>query len=133
MKSPTTPEDQLRWLFTRIPDACLIETDPSGRFTRFGPDAEAFFRCPASDALAKLHYPDFHDPEQMQACNDDPDFMRIIKQQGWIESDWRVIPRSGAPFLARVTLLPLFSLETDVAKGENARRGWLALYRRIGD
>lgn len=118
-------DDPLRFLLERIPGVCLIETDAGGILTRFGPAAERFFACPADEAVGRLHYRDFHDPGEMEACRDDPAFRAAMERDGWSEAVWRVIPRAGEPFDASVTLMHAAG---DVS-GE--RPGWIALYRRI--
>lgn len=117
---------RLRWLLDRIPGICMIETDRDGIFTHFGPGAEAFFACPAEEALGKLHYRTFHDAEELRACQGSAEFRAAMESPGWTEEIWRVIPRTGEPFPARVTLL---RRDCDPETGESA--GWIALYRRI--
>lgn len=121
----------LGWLYERAAGTCVIETDGSGIFTEFGPVAEAFFGCPAEAALGKLHYSAFHDPKEMEACRDDPQFMREIESRGFSEADWRVIPRSGEPFAARVALAPTRALDNAPTKPHNPIQGWIAFYRKL--
>ncbi|MBI1784471.1 PAS domain-containing protein [Candidatus Sumerlaeota bacterium] len=123
--TPSTSE-HLRFVLDRRPGVCLIETDAHGIFTHFGPGAEAFFGCPASEALGKLRYDVFHDPDEMKACHADPKFQAEMRDPGWSEDDWKIIPRSGDAFMAKVTLMP--------ARGEypdGAIIGWMALYRKL--
>ena len=121
---------RLAWLIDRQPGACVIETDARGIFTHFGPGAEALFGCPAQVALGKLHYGEFHDAEQLEACQGRPEFREALLNPGWTEDRWRVIPRVGEPFEARVTLVPLRAGSSGADSGEIV--GWRALYRRIG-
>lgn len=128
----------LRWLIDRIDGACLIETDAAGVFTHFGPGAEAMFGVPATQALGRLHYQDFHDPEEMRVCAADPEFKRLTAERGWTEDLWKIIPRVGPPFLARVTLLPRPArspaakpLDSGDPNPHNQKQGWIALYRRV--
>lgn len=116
-----------RWLFERIPGVCLIETDPSGVITHFGPAAERFFNCSAEDTIGRVHYESFHDTVEMETCRDDPAFREIMARQGWSEDEWTVVPREGKRFQARVTLVRKGS------GGEGAEKGggWIALYCRV--
>lgn len=128
MNAPDTSEI-LRRLIARIPDACLIETDADGILTRFDEPAERFFGCRAHEVIGRLHYRDLHDRAEMEACRDDPAFRRAMEQEGWTEADWRVIPRRGEPFQARVTLMRAPAAAPTAVSAP--RPGWIALYRRI--
>lgn len=128
---PARDPDPLRWLIDRIPGVCLIETDAAGVFTHFGPGAEAMFACPAAEALGRLAYAAFHDPAEIEACHGSESFRRAIEDPGWTEQAWRVIPRGGEPFMARVTLVPIRRVDTAAPSGQNEIIGWRALYRRI--
>ncbi len=123
--SPT--ENLYRLLFERLPKVGLIETNASGIFTYFGEGAEAFFNCSKEDAVGRLHYRTFHDPVEMEACQNDPDFQARMASEGWSEEDWTVLPREGEPFQARVTLM-----RAPLKPGQDAGEapGWIALYRR---
>ena len=103
----------------------MIETDAAGIFTRFGPAAVAMFGCPAAEAIGKLHYAAFHDADELRACHGSAEFRAALESPGWSEAEWRVIPRIGAPFRARVALARL----TDERTGEKS--GWIAFYERI--
>lgn len=143
---PSPPLEAVLALLDRIPDACLVAFDARGVFTRFGPAAERFFGCSAGEAVGRLHYASFHDPAELEACRDDPAFARAMIDPGWIEGPWRILPRSGAPFAATVTLIALRSAPppspdgTDPASAPappasapstgTALAGWLAFYRR---
>lgn len=120
----------LRFLLDRHPDSCVIETDGKGVITRFGPGAEAFFVCPAAEAIGKMRYSDFHDAKELEACHGSAEFQAAIRDPGWTEDLWRVIPRAGEPFTARVTLVPLWDLDSNVALQDDKPIGWVALYRR---
>lgn len=127
----TEGERLLWWMLDRIEGTCLIETDGKGVVTRFGPGAEAFFGCPAAEAVGLLRYSAFHDASEMERCKGDAEFKRSMETPGWNEAEWRVIPRSGEPFAARVTLAPLRGLDNGAGNAENPPRGWLALYRKL--
>ena len=118
-------------LLDRLPGVCVIETDSHGVLTHFGPGAEAFFGCPAEEALGKLHYGDFHDPDELAACHGSPEFKAAMKSPGWSEDIWRVVPRTGDPFPARVTLVPLHGDLAETGANADKIEGWLALYRRV--
>lgn len=126
MKSKTTTSAaRLRWLADRLEGACIIETDSKGVLTHFGRAAEKFFCCDAAEALGKLNYKTFHDAEEMQACQGDPEFLAAMEDPGWTEGDWKIVLRTGERFSARVTLLKLSSEESIAPDG-----GWLALYQK---
>lgn len=127
----STKEDWLLWLLDRTAIACVVETDARGVLTHFGPGAEAFFACPADEALGKLRYSDFHDAKEMEACRGSAQFQAAIRNPGWTEDLWCVIPRAGEPFSARVTLVPLWGLDSRRPTEEDKPAGWLALYRRV--
>lgn len=132
----------LRWMIDRIDGVCVIQTDRAGVFTHFGPGAEAMFGVTAAQAIGRMRYQDFHDPEELRACHGDPEFKRLTATRGWTEDLWRVIPRVGEPFTARVTLLPAPAqsppdlgpnpLDNPAAIAQNQNNGWIALYRRVG-
>lgn len=127
----TNEASLLRWLTERIPGVCVIQTDARGVFTHFGPGAEAFFACPASEAIGKLKYDAFHDAKEMEACRGSEEFRAAMVNPGWTEDIWSVVPRVGGAFRARVTLLPLRALDSMSCGGQNEVSGWLALYRRL--
>lgn len=117
-----------RRLFERLPEVCLIETDAEGIFSYFEKGAEIFFNCPKEEVLGRLHYRSFHDPVEMESCGDDPAFRARMESEGWSEEDWTVVPREGAPFRARVTLMRITGNEKN---DEALTPGWIALYRRL--
>jgi len=144
MDSKPADCEPLLWFLDRIPGACVIGTNAHGVFTHFGPGAEAFFVCPAGEALGRMHYGAFHDPAELEACAGTAEFRAALERPGWTEDVWRVIPRVGDPFMARVTLLPvrgatplaapgtIHGLDNPGANGQNPIVGWWALYQRIG-
>lgn len=121
---------KLRLLLDRLPNSCLIETDAHGLFTYFGPAAEAFFGCPAGEALGKLRYSDFHDPAELEACRATAAFRAAIRDPGYTVGLWRVIPRSGLPCLARVTLVALWPDDMNREDEQERPAGWLAHYQK---
>lgn len=120
----------LRVLIDRIPNTCLLETDRSGTITWIGSSSEFFFGAAPREVVGKFNYKDFHPREEMEACEDDPEFGRLIGERGWTESEWTVVPKEGPPFRAFVTLVrqPAGQDEDRETSG-----GWIALYRKARD
>ncbi len=129
-----TKETWLRWLLDRAEGACVIETDASGLITQFGPGAEAFFVCPAAQAIGQMKYSEFHDAAELEACKGSPEFVAALAIPGWTEDVWRVVPLADEPFAARVTLIPLRDFGPAEAPGAKDKiTGWLAHYRRLAE
>ncbi len=103
---------------------CLIETEEHGIITRWSADAERMFGYSAAETVGKMKYALFHDAKELEACRDSAEFKRAIDQQGFTEDCWKVIPRSGETFIARVKLTAL--------RGEDGKIvGWSAKYERL--
>lgn len=127
---PLAAADRIRWMRARDPRGALLTTDARGIVREFGPDAEAFFGRPADEVVGRLSYRDFHDAAQLEACRDDAAFRAAMRDPGWNEGLWTVVPAEGEPFEALVALAPLLDEGDFERSDEPPVVGWIALYRR---